>query len=423
MKHRSSQKGPDSYSMQTTGEKIRILHIITRLIPGGADENTIQTVRGLDKRHYKIDLVIGGQYDASFLAKARLSNVIIMPQLMRQPAPWSDIRAILALAQLIRRNRYHIVHTHTAKAGIIGRLASALCRIPVVVHTLHGSTFHSSLHPVTAAFYRFLERLAAHVTNQFVTVGDDLRDIYIRAGVGCPDRYVTIRSGFDLSRFLLEPVQIALKRRNIRAELGIPEEAFVIGSASRLEPRKGQNFFLQAAQHLSQHHDHVCFIIAGDGPSAKELRLLSQALKVDDRVWFLGHRFDIEDVISAMDVFVLTSLWEGLPQVLVQAAALGRPIVTFDIEGAKEVVQPGENGFVIAKGDVTALIKALEYLINDRPKATQMGESGRKYVTIDYDKEVMISQINALYQNLIQQKSRRTLKAASLKHRLRPFGS
>jgi len=397
--------------MKKTNEKIRILHIITRLIPGGADENTIQTVRGLDPRHYKVDLVIGRQYDAAFLARARLDNVIILPDLLRQPSMWHDLRAIVSLIRLIRRNRYHIVHTHTAKAGIIGRLASAVNRTPVVVHTLHGSTFHRSLSPLTALFYRLLERLAAHVTNQFVTVGNDLRDIYLRAGIGDPERYVTIRSGLDLRRFQLPPMLVASKRKKIRAELGIPESAFVIGSASRLEPRKGQNFFLQAAKSLAQQHEQVCFIIAGDGPSARELRLLSQALDLEDRVWFLGHRPDIEDVISAMDVFVLTSLWEGLPQVLVQSAALGKPIVTFDIEGAREVVQPGENGFIIAKGDVPALIRALQYLISDRPQSVQMGEQGRKYVTIEYDKEVMVSQINALYQNLLQAESVRRHKA------------
>lgn len=395
-------------------EKIRILHIITRLIPGGADGNTVQTVRGLDARHYRVDLVTGGQYDPAFLAASDLPRVIILRDLVRNPSPWRDIKVVIRLVRIIKKNRYHIVHTHTAKAGILGRFAGALCHTPVVVHTLHGSTFHRSMSPRVSRMYRFFERLAARVTSQFVTVGDDLRDIYVRAGVGQADRYVTIRSGFELQRFLLNERQIALKRRKICAELGIDGDIFIIGSASRLEPRKGQNFLLRAAKTLLQKHDDIVFIIAGDGPSARELRLLAQSLDIDDRVLFLGHRQDIAEVMAAMDVFVLSSLWEGLPQVLVQAAALGKPIVTFDIEGAKEIVSAGENGFVVAKGDVTALTQAVDYLVSDRPKAAQMGAYGKKFVTYDYDREVMVRRITELYQNLIYAGKRRHI---SVRHR------
>ncbi len=391
------------------GEKIRILHVITRLIPGGADSNTIQTVRGLDPRYYQVDLAIGVESDFAFVAQSGVPTVVIVPDLVRNPSPWRDVKAIFQLARLMRKNRYHIVHTHTAKAGILGRFASALCATPVVVHTLHGSTFHRCMHPMTAMVYRFLERVAGHVTNQFVAVGENVRDIYIQSGVGEAERYVTIRSGFELQRFQMDVRRMALKRRQLCDELGIDEDFFIIGSASRLEPRKGQNYLLQAAKTLLQKHEDIIFLIAGDGPSAKELRLTAQSLAIEDRVLFLGHRHDIEDVMAAMDVFVLSSLWEGLPQVLVQAAALGKPIVTFDIEGAREIVHAGENGFIVPRGDVHALTQAIDYLINDRPKAAQMGEYGKKFVTFEYDKEVMVRRITALYQDLIRAGRRRSL--------------
>jgi glycosyltransferase involved in cell wall biosynthesis len=387
-------------SMTSELDKIRVLHIITRMIPGGADENTLQTVLGLDKNHFQVDLIVGGQSDEWMLQRIEYCRVIIIPELVRNPSPINEIKAFLKIMRIIRQERYLIVHTHTAKAGIIGRFAAWLCKTPIIVHTLHGTTFHRAIRPLEAALYRVLERFAARITDQLITVGDDLRKIYLDAGVGTPDQYETIRSGFEISRFLLSDAEIALRRRKIRRELGISDTTWIIGSASRLEPRKGQYYFLQAAQRLLLKYPDLVFVIAGDGPSAKELRTLAHSLRIMSKVRFLGHRTDIEDVMAAMDIFVLSSLWEGLPQVLVQAAALGRPIVSFDAEGAKEIVHGGENGFVVPRGDENALTDALAYLTAHPQRAREMGLSGRRFISADYDKEIMVKRIDKLYHEL-----------------------
>jgi len=401
--------------------KIRVLHIITRLIPGGADENTIQTVVGLDKSRFNVDLVAGGQSDTTMISRAAGCRVILMPDLIREPALFRDLKTFWQLTRLIRKEHYHIVHTHTAKAGILGRLAAVLARTPVIVHTLHGVTFHRTLSAGTARLYRILERLAARVTHKLVTVGDHLREIYLAAGIGEEKQYITIRSGFELARFKLSEAEIALRRRKIRREMGLPESACVIGSASRLEPRKGQYYFLEAAQRLLQDYPALHFIIAGAGPSAQELRTLAHSLRIDRQVHFLGHRTDIEDVMATMDIFVLSSLWEGLPQVLVQAASLGKPIVCFDTEGACEVVHGGENGFIVPRGDVSSMTEALFYLLAHPQQARLMGLKGHRFVGQDYDRAVMVKKIETLYNRLIKRSgpgfrlSRRT--AQSVKKR------
>jgi len=320
---------------------------------------------------------------------------------VRNPSLSCDIKSFIKIMRIIRHEKYHIVHTHTAKAGILGRMAAWLCRTPIIVHTLHGTTFHRAMHASEAFFYRILERLTACITDQLVSVGDDLRQIYLNAGVGKPEQYVTIRSGFEISRFRLSDAEIALRRRKIRRELGISDAAYVIGSASRLEPRKGQYYFIQSAQQLLSKYPDLVFILAGDGPSAEELRTLAQSLRIANKIHFLGHRKDIEDVMSAMDVFVLSSLWEGLPQVLVQAAALGRPIVSFDAEGAKEIVHGGENGFVVPRGDENALTESLAYFISHPQRAREMGLRGRRFIGAEYDKEIMVRRIDELYSELL----------------------
>ncbi len=387
--------------MTTNDTKIRVLHIITRMIPGGADENTLQTVLLLDKARFTVDLIVGGQSDEMMLRRVENCRVVILPELVRNPSLSCDIKSFIKIMRIIRHEKYHIVHTHTAKAGILGRMAAWLCRTPIIVHTLHGTTFHRAMHASEAFFYRILERLTACITDQLVSVGDDLRQIYLNAGVGKPEQYVTIRSGFEISRFRLSDAEIALRRRKIRRELGISDAAYVIGSASRLEPRKGQYYFIQSAQQLLSKYPDLVFILAGDGPSAEELRTLAQSLRIANKIHFLGHRKDIEDVMSAMDVFVLSSLWEGLPQVLVQAAALGRPIVSFDAEGAKEIVHGGENGFVVPRGDENALTESLAYLISHPQRAREMGLRGRRFIGAEYDKEIMVRRIDELYSELL----------------------
>ncbi len=378
-------------------KKIRVLHIITRLIRGGADENTIYTVEGLDKNKYDVDLIIGIQSEEQQISQINSCRIFVIPELVRELSFVKDLICFFKIVRIIRKNKYHIVHTHTAKAGMLGRFAAFLCRVPVIVHTLHGSTFHDNLHPVHNKVYLYLERLAAKVTDKIITVGNDLKKRYILAGVGSEIDYVTIRSGFHIDRFLLSDEQIKQNNLLVRNQYNISPNDIVIGSASRLEHRKGHIFLFDAIAKMNYNGHAVKVLLAGDGDQYEFLKNYCKNIGLNGNVIFLGHRNDIEQVMSAIDIFVLTSLWEGLPRVLVQAAALGKPIVTFDIEGAQELVKNKVNGFVVPLKDTDSLREKCEYLINDIDKAKDMGKLGQSYVTEDWMIEKMVEQIEKVY--------------------------
>jgi len=379
----------------------KVLHIITRLISGGADENTVYTCEGLDVEKFRVDLVVGGQSELHNFPQIKNSNVIQLSSLVREIHPLNDVKTLFSLVRMIRRERYEIVHTHTAKAGILGRTAAKLAGAPIIIHTLHGSTFHDAINKVNSFIYKFLEKITAKWTDVIISVGDDLKERYIRAGVGTPRQYVTIRSGFELSEFLLDKAQISSCKKALHDELGVNENEIIIGSASRLEARKGHIYLLEAARSIIRKNENVHFVIAGDGGMDDELKHWVKSQNLQERIHFLGFRRDIEKVIAGFDIFTLTSLWEGLPRVLVQAAALQKPIVTFNVEGATEMVNHGENGFVVQKKDTQRLIDYLTLLVNEPRRVQIMGEKSLAKVTAAWDKENMVARISELYAELL----------------------
>lgn len=376
----------------------RMLHIITRLVRGGADENTLYTVRGLDKRRYVVDLAVGDGSELDDLGAIDDVTVHVVKELVRDPHPWKDLVALFKLAALIRRGRYQIVHTHTAKAGFLGRLAAALVGAPIIIHTVHGVTFHQHLPPTMRWFYLMLERVAARFTHQFVAVGEDVRNIYIRSGIGPAHAYETIYSGMPLRDYLEAGRMTGAERDRLRAELGFTPEHRVVVMAARLEERKGHRYLFEAVQALHGKHSALRVLVVGDGGFRSELEAMCRALGIAGIVSFLGHRQDLPRVLAASDISVLTSLWEGLPRVLVQSAAAGRPILTFDVEGAWEVVRDGRNGFVVPSRDVETFIERLDTLLTEAATARAFGEAGRDQVGSRWTVETMLERLDDLYQ-------------------------
>ncbi len=383
-----------------THEPVRMLHIITRLIRGGADENTLATVRGLDKQRYQVDLVVGEGSELELLEGLDDVGVVLVPSLVRDPHPWKDLQTLVALTRLIHKHRYQIVHTHTAKGGFLGRLASALVGTPTVIHTVHGVTFHEHLPRPTRAFYLLLERVAARFTHQFVAVGQDVRDIYVRSGIGTEERYETIYSGMPLDDYFDAGRMSPEERAALRVELGLEPEHQAVVMAARLEARKGHLFLLQAVRRLLPRYPNLRVLLLGDGPLRAHLQWQVRSMGLEQVVWFLGHRTDLPRVLAATDISVLTSLWEGLPRVLVQSAAAGKPILTFDVEGAWEVVRDGTNGFIVPSRDVDAFTARLDTLLSDRERARRLGETGRDQVGEQWTVETMLERLDRLYQRL-----------------------
>jgi glycosyltransferase involved in cell wall biosynthesis len=329
----------------------RVMHLITRLIRGGADENTLFTANGLSEMGYDCWLVCGGGSDAQQLDRAHDVETIVLPEMVRRIAPLRDLRAFWRLLMMMRRIKPDIVHTHTAKAGVLGRLAAHFASVPIVIHGLHGTTFHPGQSALLRRTVIGIERMMADFTDLFVSVSDDLSQLYMDEAVGHPLQHTTVRSGMDIDKFRRVARWDREQVRRKRRELGVPVDEPTALLVSRLEPRKRVERFIEAAGRLSREGVPGVFAIAGEGPSRPELEQQARDLGVADRVFFLGFRQDIPEVLASANAVCLTSAWEGLPRVFVEASLVGRMIVCYDVNGASEVITCGENGFVAPQDD------------------------------------------------------------------------
>jgi glycosyltransferase involved in cell wall biosynthesis len=378
--------------------KIKVMHIITRMVRGGADENTAFTVQMLDKEIYEVDLFAGKGSEVEGFSNLKVE---VLPHLVRQINPYHDLLAFFELYFVMKKGKYDIVHTHTAKAGILGRIAAYFCKVPVIIHTLHGSTFHDGLDLISKNVYIVLERICAKITYKIISVGDDLIDRYLKKGIGNKDKYITLRSGMYLDKFYRSSQWSDEDLSRIRNEIGIKNDIAVVTQIARLEKRKGYNYFVEAANKILKKLPDTIFLIVGEGEYKSKIEEMITKANLSSNFIFLGFRSDIEKVIAISNVIVLTSLWEGLPRILVQSAAVGRPIVTFAVEGATEVVKDDINGYVVKIGNIDALSEKVIGLLQDPDKRKSMGEKGRSIVGHDWDVGVMVKKIDEVYQQAL----------------------
>ncbi len=318
-------------------EKIRVAHVITRFHGAGGAKNTLFTCQGLVQEGYDVDLVVGDSADR-WRAEGIGVQWTQVPSMRRDVHPLWDTRAALDLLKLFRQRRYQIVHTHLAKAGIIGRWAAQRAGVPIIIHGLHGATFNPTQGRLTNAAYRVLERKAAGWSDRIVSVGEDLRQRYLDAGIGEADQYEIINSGMDLDAFIAARENKTVRRQTIRAEFGLDEGDFVAGYVAALEWRKGHRYIIDMASKLSPDYSCLKFLFVGEGFDKERLQGMVTAAGLDDVILFTGYRTDVADVMTAMDVHLFASEREGLPQVLVQSAAVGLPVLAFEAEGVREMV-------------------------------------------------------------------------------------
>jgi glycosyltransferase involved in cell wall biosynthesis len=379
-----------------------ILHIITRLIVGGAQENTMLTADLLDPERYAVDVVSGPQAgpEGSLIeeVQARGIHLTIEPNLVREVNPLKDLSALLALTSHIRHRGYAIVHTHSSKAGILGRWAAWLAGTPVIVHTVHGWGHHERQHPMVRRTFILLEQLTAPITDKLIVVSPLNTEKGLADRIATPEKYVTIRSGIDLERFRY-PTR---PREAVRAELGIPPDATVVGTVTRLSEQKAPLDFVSAAARIGARHPDVQFVIVGDGPMRAEVEAAITSEGLTHSVHLTGLRRDVPDLMHSFDIFALSSLWEGLPRVLPQAMAAGLPIVATAVDGNTEAVTDGANGFLTPAGDPGALAEALLKLLRDPALAARMGQAGLARID-EFGARRMAQQIESLYEELLTQ--------------------
>jgi glycosyltransferase involved in cell wall biosynthesis len=389
--------------MPSSSEKIRVGHVITRFHGAGGAKNTIMTCAGLDKSRYEVDLIVGASAD-QWRAEGAGVNWVQIPELVRQVNPAKDISAARKLRQLFEERGYHIVHTHLAKAGILGRWAAHKARIPLVIHGLHGATFNPTQSRLENEVYLRLEKKAMSWTDKVISVGEDLMQRYLDAGVGTPGDYVIIHSGMDLSAFRraaeMTPHQRLVKRR----ELGVPEDAFVAGYIAALEWRKGHHYLITMMQGLVSRYPQLHLVFAGEGFSAERLKTMVDDMGLADHIHFLGYRNDVPEIMAAINVKLFASEREGLPQVLVQADTVGVPVLAFEAEGVREMVREGVNGYIFPHGDIEAMSRALERFIANPDLAREMGQKGRALVDDRWDIATMQRKTQDLYEQLLKEK-------------------
>ncbi len=386
--------------------RVRIVHVITRLIVGGAQENTLLTVKYLDRRRFEVTLAAGPTVGPEGSLEAEIPpdvHFVLIPPLVRAPSPINDLRALSALYLLMRRGRYHIAHTHTTKAGILGRIAARLAGLPAVVHTHHGHAFHGYLSPVGSrmlvAAERWLalwtdRRWLALWTDRIVCLTEAERLDYLRYGVGRPEQHLVIHSGVQVERFARQ-VDPEICRRSLGLRPGIP----VVGCVARLVPVKGVDYLVQAFMKVRSAVPDAHLVIVGDGPERSALETSVRRLGLDGAVTFTGLRPEVADLMHAFDVVAVPSLNEGMGKVAVEAMAAGRPVVASDVVGLREVVQDGRTGFLVRSGDSQHLATALVRVLQDAGLRARMGEAGRVRATA-YDTSRMVEELTEHYYGL-----------------------
>jgi len=385
---------------------VKIVHVITRLIIGGAQENTLITCKLLAGRGHEVTLItgpaIGPEGELFEQTKGAGFETIVVDKLRRAISPFNDVRAYLAIKNLLRKIQPDVVHTHSAKAGILGRLAGHALKgkwakdRPAVVHTIHGLAFHPYQGNLLNKFYIAVEKAAARRTDFFISVADAMTEQALAVGIGGPEQFVTAYSAIEQEAFL-EPIPEE-QRVEFRVKYGISADAVVIVTVARLFELKGHDYIIESAKLLAKRFDNCAWLFVGDGNLADTYKKQILELGLADRIKFTGllRPSEIPLAIQSSDILVHCSLREGLARTLPQAMLCARPAISFDVDGAGEVVNEN-TGRLIQPKNVEHLIEACAELIEDEQLRKRLGQQGREAVKEKFEPDTMVDVIEEVY--------------------------
>ena len=389
-----------------TTPRVKILRVIARLNMGGPALHVAYLTAGLKERGYDTTLVAGslarGEDSRAFVAEGLGVAVVRIDELGREISPLRDLRAAVRLARLIRRERPQILHTHTAKAGTVARVAALMAgrrRPPIVVHTFHGHVLRGYFGPLRSRFFRLLERwLAAHTT-ALIAVSPQVRDDLVALGVAPRERFAVIRLGIELD----ERIDLAQNgRAESRRYLGIRDARFAVGWIGRMTAVKRTDDILVAFKRLRDDGVDACLCLVGDGPDRPHLEQRAHELGVIRDTLFLGYQEDVSPFYAAFDALILPSGNEGTPVSAIEALAAGRPVVATRVGGVPDVVRDGEDGFLVDAGATDDLAERLERLARDPELRKRMGEAGRSRVLPRYAVDRLVADVDRLYRTLLE---------------------
>ena len=391
---------------------MKVLRVIARLNMGGPALHVAYLTAGLRDRGYDTTLVAGtlarGEDSMGFVADELGIDVVKIDELGREISPFRDLLATVRLARVIRRERPQILHTHTAKAGAVGRLAALLAgpaRPPVIVHTFHGHVLRGYFGPVRTRFFLALERwLAAHTT-ALIAVGPQVRDDLVALGVAPPERFVVVRLGIELEE-RVRPQDDG--RAETRRYLGLPGDRFVVGWVGRMTAVKRTDDVLEAFRLVREQGVDACLCLVGDGPDRERIERRAAELGVIRDTLFLGYQEDVAPYYAAFDALVLPSANEGTPVSVIEALAAETPVVATRVGGVPDVVREGEEGFLVDAGDTAELAERLTRLAGDAQLRRRLGKSGRERVVKRYAVDRLLDDIDRLYRELLRAASAAT---------------
>jgi glycosyltransferase involved in cell wall biosynthesis len=390
-------------------EQIRIVRIIARLNVGGPAIQAITLTDRLEPLGYRTVLVRGREApdegNMDYLANELGVRPVLVPWLRRNPG-WHDLRALVGLIGVIRRERPQIVHTHAAKGGTLGRLAALVAGIgrtpkPVLIHTFHGHSLTGYFPPRKEAIYRRIERFLARRTDMLIAVSDEVRDELASLGVAGVDRFAVVPLGFDLTPFEVDAVERGRRAHQLRTDLGIPRDDLLVTLIARLVPIKRVDRFLRVAQSLAGQRGGLHFLVVGDGQLRETLQASREATELDGRLTWAGFRRDIPDVCFASDAVVLTSDNEGTPVSLIEAQAAGKPVVGTRVGGVVSVVTDAGGGFVVDPGDERGMAIAVARVLDDAAVAERAAAASAEVVHA-FSLDALVAGLDELYRRLLE---------------------
>jgi glycosyltransferase involved in cell wall biosynthesis len=377
--------------------KRKVIHVITKLELGGAQKVVLMTLERLPRDRYDVALVTGPNgLLVDWATRIEDLQCVWLPSLVREIRPVQDLKALVGLYRLFRREKPHIVHTHSSKAGMLGRWAARLAGVPFIFHTVHGFAFHDFQRPVVKRVYVWLEWITTRITTKLVMVSYANAEKGERHGIFDRGHWILCRAAISVKDFM----QSDPRRRKL-TEWGIPSDKLVVGMIACLKPQKAPMDFVDVAARVLKQNNRVHFVLAGDGEMRPEVERRIAEKGIGDHFTLLGWQNDMPEVYRNLDIVVLTSLWEGLPCVFSEAMAGGLPIVATNVDGAREAIVHGENGFLHEPRDIDGMASSVAKLLNDHELRQTMGRSGKSRV-MEFDISTSMANLESAYQECLE---------------------
>lgn len=384
---------------------VKILRLFSRLNVGGPSVHVVLVTAGLRQRGYETRLVVGRESKTEgnmyYLAERYGVTPLVLPELGRAIHPMDDAVAFMKIFRLIREFRPDIVHTHTAKASVLGCIAARLLGVPVVIHTFHGHVFHSYFGNLRSFLFRVIERVLALWTTRIIAISDNVKQDLMLYHIAPPEKIAVVPLGLDLDHLL----QVGRHKGTFRAELGLASDQKLVGIVGRMVGVKNLELAVRAAEKVIAYLPKTHFVFVGDGEDRSKIEQRIARLRLTQHFSLVGWRQELTEIYSDCDVVLNTSLNEGTPVALIEAMAAGIPTVATNVGGTANVVVHDTTGLLCPSGDADALAEALIRILSDARHAREMGRCGRERVRQRFSKERLMDDLDRLYTGLLSEEA------------------